>query len=72
MFEVGDRVISNDPGLAKLRQIMIDAGFDHEPNNIGTVKKVLGDLIMVQWDGEDGLLSPHPSNLLEKLEEEGE
>lgn len=52
----GDRVQVTDPGLAKLREIF---GPDAPPNHHGTVERIEGDLILINFD--DGCSAPYPT-----------
>ena len=56
-FSPGDRVSVRDPFLARIRQIMIDTTGSAEPNNTGTVERVEGNEVIINFD--DGCAAPY-------------
>lgn len=60
----GDRVADLNPGLAALRAIMRQhTGREPEPNHLGVIDKIDGDMAYVTYD--DGLYAPCPLSQLE-------
>ena len=67
-FEVGERVLVTDPGLARLRDIMRAAtGQEPPPNHHGTVSEVWDDDGEVLIDFDDGIASPWPVDKVQRL-----
>ena len=68
-MKVGDAVEVLDPGLARLREIMVTFGDDPGPNNLGRVAEVLSDgelLIEFPIDGsyEHSQVAPYPIDMV--------
>lgn len=64
-FVPGDRVKVNDPFLAQLKHIAEQSGEEMPPNNTGTVYKVNGDEVIINFD--DGCGAPYPVSDVELL-----
>lgn len=59
-WKKGDRVRVTDPALAQLREIMRKAtGQEAPPNHHGTVYRVEGDEVLINFD--DGGCAPYPA-----------
>ena len=68
-MKVGDKVVVIDPGLAMLRSLMSG----QPPNNIGWVREIHGDEILVAFpidDEDEGhyQVAPYPKNMMKAWE----